>query len=271
MERPAGSDEPAETTPPGSAVPTEAADPASIPTETTSAPVAVAPDAPAPAAPRSGASPPAARDGFVAGRKGGDREAERHSLGAFLRELPVLVLIAFALAIVLKTVIVQAFYIPSGSMEPTLEPGDRVLVVKAFDTQERGDIIVFENPKPGRQPDRGIVGGFLHWLSEGLGFARPADEDFIKRVIGLPGETVELRDGTVYVNGLAVEEPYLKGPPDTRDFGPVKVPKDKLFVLGDNRLNSNDSRYGLGFVPRDKVVGEAFVVIWPPSRIGWLS
>ena len=139
----------------------------------------------------------------------------------------------------LKTFFVQAFYIPSGSMEPTLMPGDRVLVMKVFDTPTRGDIVVFEDPKPGRQPERGLVDGFLHWLSEGLGFARPADEDFIKRVIGLPGETVELHNG-------------------------------KLFVLGDNRLNSNDSRYGLGFVPRDKVVGEAFVIIWPPSRIGWL-
>ena len=190
---------------------------------------------------------------------------------AWLGSLPALIVIALIVAILVKTFLIQAFYIPSGSMEPTLKPGDRVLVMKAFDTPQRGDIVVFENPKPGRQPDRGIVDGFLHWLSEGLGFARPVDEDFIKRVIGLPGETVELRNGTLLVDGLEVDEPYLRGPTDTRDFGPVQVPKDKLFVLGDNRLNSNDSRYGLGFVPRDKVVGEAFVVIWPPSRVGWLS
>jgi signal peptidase I len=207
----------------------------------------------------------------VAPRKGHDAERDRHGKGAFLRELPVLVVIAFALAIVLKTFLIQAFYIPSGSMEPTLEPGDRVLVMKAFDTPERGDIVVFENPDPGAEPDRGIVGGFLNWLSEGLGFARPVDEDFIKRVIGLPGETVELRDGRLLVDGVEIPEPYLQGPPDTRDFGPVEVPEGELFVLGDNRLNSNDSRYGLGFVPKDKVVGEAFVVIWPPSRMGWLS
>ncbi len=189
---------------------------------------------------------------------------------AFLGELPVLIVVAFALALLLKTFVVQAFYIPSGSMEPTLEPGDRVLVWKLLDTPERGDIVVFEDPHPGPQPDRGIVGGFLHFLSEGLGFVRPAHEDFIKRVVGLPGETVELRDGRLYVDGARVEEPYLRGPLDRRDFGPVRVPADSLFVLGDNRLNSNDSRYGLGFVPRDKVIGEAFVIIWPPSRMEWV-
>ncbi len=213
----------------------------------------------------------ASGDAFSAGPKGGDRRDADHGPLAFLRELPVLVLVAFALAILLKTFVVQAFYIPSGSMEPTLLPGDRVLVQKAFDSPGRGDIVVFEDPHPGRRPDRGIVDGFLHWLSEGLGFARPQEEDIIKRVIGLPGETVELRDGELWVDGRRVPEPYLRGlPVDTRDFGPVTVPDGRLFVLGDNRLNSNDSRFGLGFVPRDKVVGEAFVIIWPPSRIGWL-
>jgi signal peptidase I len=154
-------------------------------------------------------------------------------------------------------------------MEPTLMPGDRVLVNKVLYHPHRGDVVVFEDPS-GQQPDRGLVEGFLHWLSEGLGFARPPNEDFIKRVIGLPGETVELRDGNLYVDGKRVPQPYLKGPPDTRPYGPKTVPPDSLFVLGDNRLYSNDSRFGLGFVPIDKVVGKAFVTIWPPSRIGWL-
>ncbi len=206
---------------------------------------------------------------FAAKPKSETEEREK-GVPAVLKELPVLILLAFALAILLKTFVVQAFYIPSGSMEPTLLPGDRVLVNKVFYTPGRGDIIVFEDPHPGPAEDRGIIGGFINWLSEGLGFARPADEDFIKRVIGLPGETVELRNGKVFVDGLQISEPYLKGSEDTRDFGPVTVPKDSLFVLGDNRLNSNDSRFGLGFVPVDKVVGRAFVIIWPPSRIRWL-
>lgn len=208
-------------------------------------------------------------EGFSAGPR---RDAGRADAGALavLRELPVLILVAFALALLLKTFLIQAFYIPSGSMEPTLRPGDRVLVWKAFDSPERGDIVVFEDPHPRRQPDRGLIGGFLHWLSEGVGFARPASEDFIKRVIGLPGETVELRDGVLFIDGRRIAEPYLHGRPDKRDFGPVTVPPDALFVLGDNRLNSNDSRYGLGFVPRDKVIGEAFAIIWPPSDIAWV-
>ena len=195
---------------------------------------------------------------------------EKSERSAFLRELPILILIAFGLAIVLKTFFVQAFYIPSGSMEPTLQPGDRVLVRKVLYEPDRGDIIVFEDPEGRLGPDRGLVGGFLHWLSEGIGFARPEHEDFIKRVIGLPGETVEIRNGRLYVDGLRIEEPYLEGREDTRDYGPVKVPRGELFVLGDNRLNSNDSRFGLGFVPVDKVIGRAFVIVWPPSRMGWL-
>lgn len=219
-------------------------------------------------------------DAFVLGRDGQREPARPPAKGkhkedgflAFLRELPVLMVLAFGLAILLKTFVVQAFYIPSGSMEPTLMPGDRVLVEKVLYHPQRGDIIVFQNPHPGAQPDRGVVGGFFHWLSEGLGFARPVDEDFIKRVIGMPGDTVEIRNHTVYINGKPLGEPYLTGPAKASmaDYGPTQVPANALFVMGDNRGNSNDSRAGLGFVPLDKVVGKAFVIIWPLSRIGWL-
>jgi signal peptidase I len=198
------------------------------------------------------------------------RPAEQEEGGSFLRELPVLFIVALAVAIVLKTLVVQAFFIPSSSMEPTLEPGDRVLVQKVVYGPDRGDVIVFSDPKGRPGPDRGIVGGFVHWLSSTLGIERPEHEDFIKRVIGLPGETVELRDGRLYVDGVRMQEPYLKGAVDTRDYGPVRVSEGALFVLGDNRLNSNDSRFGLGFVPVEKVVGRAFAIVWPPSRVGWI-
>jgi signal peptidase I len=198
------------------------------------------------------------------------RPAERAERGSFLRELPILFVVALAVAIVLKTLVVQAFFIPSSSMEPTLAPGDRILVQKVVYGPDRGDVIVFSDPQGRPGPDRGIIGGFVHWLSSTLGIERPEHEDFIKRAIGLPGETVELRDGRLFVDGVQISEPYLRGAVDTRDYGPVRVPEGALFVLGDNRLNSNDSRFGLGFVPVDKVVGRAFAIVWSPSRVGWI-
>jgi signal peptidase I len=198
------------------------------------------------------------------------RPAERAERGSFLRELPILFVVPLAVAIVLKTLVVQAFFIPSSSMEPTLAPGDRILVQKVVYGPDRGDVIVFSDPQGRPGPDRGIVGGFVHWLSSTLGIERPEHEDFIKRAIGLPGETVELRDGRLFVDGVQISEPYLRGAVDTRDYGPVRVPEGALLVLGDNRLNSNDSRFGLGFVPVDKVVGRAFAIVWSPSRVGWI-
>jgi signal peptidase I len=191
----------------------------------------------------------------------------------FIGSTPFLVLVALGVAILVKTFLVQAFYIPSESMVPTLEVGDRVFVNKlAYDIGEigRGDVIVFENPNPDEIPDRGIVGTLLHWLGEGIGFAQPENEDFIKRVIALPGETIEIRDNVVYIDGEPLDEPYLT-PAAGRDNGNLEartVPENSLFVMGDNRGNSADSRYGLGFVPFDRVVGRAFVVIWPPSSTG---
>jgi signal peptidase I len=199
-----------------------------------------------------------------------DAPEERHGVFSFLRELPVLIVLAFVLAIVLKTFVVQAFYIPSSSMEPTLFPGDRVLVNKALYSPDRFDVIVFSDPKGTPGTDRGIVGGALHWLSQALGVEQPEDEDFIKRVIGLPGEEVKIRDHIVYVDGTPLTEPYLtdQARRSMGDYGPVTVPDGSLFVMGDNRGNSNDSRAGLGFIPVDKVIGGAFVKIWPISRIG---
>ena len=196
----------------------------------------------------------------------------RNPVLQFLGELPGLILMAFVLALLIKTFLVQAFFIPSGSMEPTLMPGDRVIVVKVpyyFHDPRRGDVIVFEDPDPSRQPDRGAIGGFFHWLVQGLGAAPPDNEDFIKRVIGLPGETVWAKGGNVYVDGEQIEEPYLIQ--ETDNFPKTKVPDGTLFVMGDNRGNSLDSRFGLGFVPLDQVIGKAELIIWPPQRVGGIS
>jgi signal peptidase I len=204
-----------------------------------------------------------------------DTEASDKDRGShrFVGSTPFLVLLALAVAILVKTFLIQAFYIPSESMEPTLEVGDRVFVNKlAYDIGDlgRGDVIVFANPHPEQLPERGAVSAFLHWLGEGIGFAQPADEDFIKRVIGLPGETIEIRDNVVYIDGEPLDEPYLTDAArqSNGSFPVTRIPAGHLFMMGDNRGNSADSRYGLGLVPVDKVIGRAFIVIWPPSHFG---
>ncbi len=208
-----------------------------------------------------------------------DHEAEpspEHERWRFVGSLPFLILVALVVAILIKSFLVQAFFIPSPSMEPTLMEGDRVLVNKVayrFGDPSRGDVVVFVNPNGGPAPDHGVIGGFFHWLGEGIGVAQPENEDYIKRVIGLPGETLQIKNEEVLIDGVPIAEPYLTTEAKTcnRDFGPVTVPEGKLFVMGDNRCNSADSRYGLGFVPIDKVVGRAFVIIWPPGHLGGLG
>jgi signal peptidase I len=201
------------------------------------------------------------------------KDQEKRGAIAFLTELPVLLLVAFLLALLIKTFLVQAFYIPSESMENTLKVGDRVLVNKVvyhLHPPRRGDVIVFEDPN-GAVVHRNPVSALFHWLTEGFGVSTSPEKDFIKRVIGLPGETVEMHLCVVYINGQPLDEPYLNPNKGTQcEYGPVTVPAKSLFVLGDNRGNSKDSRFGLGFIPYSKVVGRAFVIIWPPSRIGWL-
>jgi signal peptidase I len=206
------------------------------------------------------------------GRHRETKEKKSGPLG-FLRELPGLILIAFALALLIKTFLIQAFFIPSQSMVPTLEVGDRVLVNKLvydFGEIQRGDIVVFENPDL-QQPDRNVFEDIWHWITEGLGFSSDPTKDFIKRVIALPGETIEVRNGRVFVDGRRLTEPYVSSMRDRSDFAKFEVPSGHVFVMGDNRPNSQDSRSSLGPIPEDKIVGKAFVLLWPPSRIEWLS
>ena len=192
-----------------------------------------------------------------------------------LRELAVLVAVALIIAILIKTFLIQAFYIPSPSMMPTLQHGDRILVCRICTRVfgiHYGDVVVFASPHPTNLSSRGELGGALHWLVQALGVAQPDNPDYVKRVIGLPGDTIEIRAGQLFRNGESVAEPYLDPPTDTRPYGPVSVPAGMLLVLGDNRTDSGDSRFqppvGLGWVPEDVVIGTAFVRVWPLSRWG---
>ena len=184
------------------------------------------------------------------------------------RELPVLIVIAFAAALLIKSLVVQAFFIPSESMVPTLKVGDRVLVEKIgylFHDPRRGDVVVFEKDLDTDTADDGSFwGGIVDGVRSLFGFPTGSDQDFIKRVIAVGGDTIEGRDGLVYVNGRPIEEPYIPSDVVNGPFARFEVPEGQLFVMGDNRENSDDSR-SFGSIPVDEVVGRAFVLIWPPG------
>jgi len=201
--------------------------------------------------------------------------------GSLWKELPVLIVVAIALAVLLKTFLVQAFYIPSGSMEDTLQVGDRVMVNKVvyhLRDIKRGDVVVFNGldsftPEVTIAEPTNPVTKALGWFGSLVGFAPPSEKDFIKRVIGVPGDHVACCDakGRVTVNGVALDEPYLfpGNSPSDQPFDST-VPAGHLWVMGDHRADSSDSRIN-GTVPEDKVIGRAFVVIWPLGHWSWLS
>ena len=182
---------------------------------------------------------------------------------------------AVVIAVLLRAFVAQAFRIPSASMEPQLLVGDRVVVSRlAYDLHDprRGDIVVFDcPPRAGCAPaeEHSLPVRALQTLAEALLLRQPEVEEFIKRVVALPGETVEAHDGAVYVDGRRLIEPYL--PPETSigDFEPVKVPDGHLWVMGDNRTNSSDSRV-FGPIDVDTIVGRAILRVWPPQRTAFL-
>jgi signal peptidase I len=171
---------------------------------------------------------------------GGD---ERWSFTSWLRELALLAGFALVAAYAIKVFVVQPFYIPTGSMEPTVMPQDRILVSKLayyLGEPRRGDIVVFAAPHD----------------AEG--------RDFLKRIVALGGETVSERDGQIFVNGKRLAEPYVSPVRDHSDFPPIRVPKGDYFVMGDNRSNSSDSRV-FGPLSRRAIRGKAVVIYWPLS------
>jgi signal peptidase I len=197
-----------------------------------------------------------------------------------LRETAIIVVSALVLSVLVRTFLVQAFYVPSESMENTLLPSDRILASKVttrFAGVHRGDVVVFKDPG-GWLPPVVKRGGAASIVREGLTFIGllPSDsgEDLVKRVIGLPGDRVQCCDakGRIVLNGVPLDEASYVKPGDTTDqvrFD-VTVPAGSVFVMGDNRSNSRDSRYHLeqnsGGVPIDNVVGKVTVIVWPFSR-----
>lgn len=183
-----------------------------------------------------------------------DDPAEHEETRSGLRqalEWGAVIIGALIAALIIKTFLFQAFFIPSSSMEQTLQINDRVLVNKIayqYGDYSRGDVIVFHRPPA----------------------AAPSDTDeFIKRIIGLPGETLEAIDGVIYVDGTPIDEPYIDPGDLTYNLPSTTVPEGHLFVMGDNRNNSQDSRY-FGPISQDLVVGKAFLIVWPVGSIGSL-
>ncbi|HVF15129.1 MAG TPA: signal peptidase I [Acidimicrobiales bacterium] len=163
-------------------------------------------------------------------------------------EWVVVIVSALLVAFLIKTFLLQAFYIPSPSMTPTLHVDDRVLVNKlSYDLHgvDRGDIVVFKSPQQG------------------------PEKDLIKRVVGLPGDVVEGRDGHVVVNGKELEESYLPDGVQTTNFDPVTIGANHYWMMGDNRANSSDSRV-FGPIEESRIIGRAFVKVWPIGSFGLL-
>ncbi|GAA2574442.1 signal peptidase I [Actinomadura fulvescens] len=254
-----------------------------------------------PDAPANGAAPEAREDGTTAAddaddvppdADSGDSSGKSKKQGAFWKELPVLIGVALVLALVIKTFVVQAFYIPSGSMENTLLVGDRVLVNKlVYHTRdiERGDVVVFSgldswDSEVDIAEPTNPVSKVLRAIGRTFGVV-PGEKDYIKRVIGVPGDRVKCCDaqGRVTVNGAPLDEKsYLYTDPETKEQNKpsdipfdVTVGKGQLWVMGDHRELSYDSRAhrgdpGGGTIPASRVIGRAFVIVWPLNRLDTL-
>ncbi|MGQ0617505.1 MAG: signal peptidase I [Acidimicrobiia bacterium] len=197
------------------------------------------------------------------------KSKRRHPVADFF----LLVLVALAAAWVLKTFVAQAFYIPSGSMQDELEAGDRVIVSKlAYQLHDprRGDIVVFPSPEAtAPDDDSALPFRLVEDLLEAVGLRQPPGQVLIKRIVALPGETVEGRGGDLVINGRALVEPYLEPDAVTADFPAETVPAGSVFVMGDNRLSSRDSRV-FGPVPTASIVGRAVLQVWPPTDASFL-
>ena len=219
-----------------------------------------------------------ARSGPLA-RRGRHARRATSGPGRFAREVVIAGVVAILVAILIRTLLFQAFFVPSASMENTLQVGDRIIASRISTTLggvHRGDVVVFQDPggwlpEPPPEPD-----GVLGWIRGALMtvglVASDSGQELVKRVIAVSGDRIQCCDarGRIIVNGVALDEPYVTGPTDQVHFD-VTVGPDAMFVMGDNRANSRDSRYhldrDLGTVPVSNVVGRVMAVLWPLTRI----
>lgn len=177
-----------------------------------------------------------------------NNNVNQDSIWAFFKELIVLVGTALILAWIIKSFLIQPFYIPSSSMEKTLMPNDRVLVNKVvylLRPPKRQEIVVFNSP-------------------------HEQSKDLIKRIIGIGGDELEIKGGVVYINGNKVIEDYINKEGNQQNYGPIKIPKGSLFVMGDNRPYSQDSRF-FGVISEEDIIGKSFIIYWPISRISLIG
>jgi signal peptidase I len=182
----------------------------------------------------------------------------------------MLLFVALGVAVIIKTFLVQPFYVPSESMLPTIEVNDRVMISKLnyqFSEPQRGDIVVFISPFNDEIDDESFIESVGRHILEAVGITTASADDLIKRVVAVGGDTVEVTGGYLFVNGLQVDEPYLLTQGLMPEFTAVVVPPESVFVMGDNRAVSYDSRK-FGAVPYEDLLGEAVVRIWPLSRFG---
>ncbi|HEV7976223.1 signal peptidase I [Amycolatopsis sp.] len=230
------------------------------------------------------------------GGRGSHRRGKASKKRSFWKELPILIVVALVLTILIQQFVAKVYMIPSGSMEATLHgctgcTGDRILVDRItydFTEPSPGDVVVFKGPEAWTQneilaeePSNVFVKAWRGFGSL-IGFAPPDERDFVKRVIATPGQTVQCCDtqNRVVVDGKALDEPYVHWEegqaPRQADFAPVRVPEGKLWVMGDNRNNSSDSRFqgtggDTGTIPIANVIGKARIIVLPPGRWGGVT
>ncbi len=223
-------------------------------------------------------------------RVAADKRSKQRSVKLFIRDILIIFVVAVLVSFLIKTFVVRSFYIPSASMENTLQINDRIIVNELEPNLvpiQHGDVVVFRDPggwlPPSVPTNQNPVAAAWDAALSFVGLSAPDSNDhLIKRVIGLPGDHVTCCNalGQMSVNGVPLKEPYVLLPAGSQAVSgitfDVTVPKGSLWVMGDNRYNSADSRYhvndpGKGFVPISNVVGRAFVISWPVSRWSWLD